>query len=146
MGKSRMVDELAKEHLVIPINLRMGGTGMSVYNFGFRYQIFISPYIVGFPPGDVEVRDFLIRTPFDELDSYKRSQAFLIGLFRTLHGFLLDMAPTIRNVTPKERQKIFALGFREHMNAGQTFEKHGQQRIGFYASVLSQANAVCCVH
>jgi hypothetical protein len=28
MGKSRTVDELAKEHLVIPINLRREGTGM----------------------------------------------------------------------------------------------------------------------
>ena len=27
MGKSRTVDELSKEHLLIPINLRMTGTG-----------------------------------------------------------------------------------------------------------------------
>ena len=28
MGKSRMIDELSKEHIVIPINLRTSGTGM----------------------------------------------------------------------------------------------------------------------
>jgi hypothetical protein len=28
-GKSRMIDELSKEHLVIPINLRVAGSGTS---------------------------------------------------------------------------------------------------------------------
>ena len=32
MGKSRMIDELSKEHFVIPINLRTTGTGMVFFS------------------------------------------------------------------------------------------------------------------
>src|ERR1700756_468719 len=31
MGKSRMIDELSKEHFVIPINLRTTGTGLFIF-------------------------------------------------------------------------------------------------------------------
>ena len=43
MGKSRTVDELVKEHLVIPINLQTEGTGKSRCN-AKRTELIVMPY------------------------------------------------------------------------------------------------------
>ena len=98
--------------------------------------------MLGFPPGDTQVCEFLIRKPFDQLDAYKRCHAFLISLFRVTHDLLAEIADDIGDVSPTERQKILASGFREYMNADQTFEKHGQKRTQFYNEVIQQANEV----
>ncbi|KAF8806794.1 hypothetical protein BYT27DRAFT_7233606 [Phlegmacium glaucopus] len=122
MGKSRMVDELSKQHLVIPINLRNEGSG--------------------FPPGDAQVLDFLKPVPFDQIESYKRSQAFLISLFKAAYEILEGIAKKIKGVSPEKRQELLSQKFREYMSAGQTFEKHGSNRVQFYNKVISQAKSL----
>jgi hypothetical protein len=143
MGKSRTVDELSKERLVITVNLRTEGTGES--RFGTQKSVLLSPFLAGFPPGDAQVCKFLIREPFDQVDAYKRSHAFFISVFTVLNRFLDGVNIHIHGVSPEDRRKAFARAFRDHMIADQTFEKHGQNRIQFYDDVIKQANAVCCV-
>ncbi|KAF8815395.1 hypothetical protein BYT27DRAFT_6697968 [Phlegmacium glaucopus] len=123
IGKSRMVDQLSKKHLVIPINLRRDGPG--------------------FPPGDAQVVDFLLRLPFNQIDAYKRSQAFLISLFKAAHVVLGGIAMTMKDVSPETSRELFSQEFRNYTRAGQTFEKHGSNRVLFYNRVISQAKSVC---
>jgi hypothetical protein len=57
MGKSRTVDELAKDRLVIPVNLR-GATSTGVPpRLGVFYHALT--ILSGFPPADHAVRDYL---------------------------------------------------------------------------------------
>ncbi|KAF8637024.1 hypothetical protein AX17_003093 [Amanita inopinata Kibby_2008] len=120
MGKSRMIDELSKEHLVIPINLRMSGTG--------------------FLPGDRGVLEFLNYQPFSPVKAYIRSHAFLIGLFHATFTVLCDFANNIAEESSEERRKILSAKFRKYMSDGQTFGRHGPNRVKFYTEVIQRAN------
>lgn len=134
-----MVDELSKNHLVIPINLRKNGSGEC--KLALKLRFLISP-ITGFPPRDVKVYNFLVRKPFIQMDAFRRSQAFLIGIFKTIYGILEGIIKNVKNVSPEERQKQISCEFREYMKAGQTYEKHGPRRVQFYDKVISEAESV----
>jgi len=94
----------------------------------------------------VQVSEFLIREPFNRLDAYKRSHAFLISLFKATYCVLVEIAHNVANVSPEERRRILSNGFRDYMRADQTFEKHGKQRTQFYDEVIRQANVVSRAH
>jgi hypothetical protein len=144
MGKSRMIDELSKEHFVIPINLRKTGTGM--FSLIFR-PVFISHFHSGFPPGDYDVSNFLTARPFTPEDASKRAQAFLTSLFTTttayLAGRLDDCIGSIIDEMPiEQRPKTYAQKFRLFMTVGSTFKLQGGLRQAFYRDVIVQANVV----
>ncbi|KAI0275350.1 hypothetical protein BC834DRAFT_45359 [Gloeopeniophorella convolvens] len=110
-GKSRLLDEFAKTHLSIPINLR-------------------NPNTTGFPPADVNLRRYLTRSDTTS-ESYKRMYTFLIALSeetaKTLESF--------GDVDPPERIGLF----REYMTKGQSLRTVGEQRRTFYDAVLRRA-------
>lgn len=57
MGKSRMIDELSKEHFVIPINLRTTGTGMAFPPSLSKWNSLFC-CTQGFPQAITKSRDF----------------------------------------------------------------------------------------
>ncbi|KAM6501265.1 hypothetical protein JOM56_004279 [Amanita muscaria] len=122
MGKSRMIDELSKKHLVLPVNLRPSSDK-------------------GFPAADVEVRDFLTVDETEKDKIYRRSHAFLIALFTITIGYLQNIDQHITDEQRRERNpQTIAEKFRLLMTAGQTFERQGGKRCGFYSDVVKYAN------
>ncbi|KIL63636.1 hypothetical protein M378DRAFT_662372 [Amanita muscaria Koide BX008] len=124
MGKSRMIDELSKKHLVLPVNLRPSSDK-------------------GFPAADVEVRDFLTVDETEKDKIYRRSHAFLIALFTITISYLQNIDQHITDEQRRERNpQTIAEKFRLLMTAGQTFERQGSKRCGFYSDVVKYANKV----
>ncbi|KAF8519088.1 hypothetical protein BU17DRAFT_47994, partial [Hysterangium stoloniferum] len=117
MGKSRLIDEFAKSHFVIRMNLRGANTG-------------------GFPPPDDNLREFLVAET-DRDASYHRAYAFLMSLFITATITVNDL----RTSLPRQSLtlKTLAAAFREFMTKGQTMVEPGPDRKTFYDNVIQRA-------
>ncbi|KAM6495554.1 hypothetical protein JOM56_008260 [Amanita muscaria] len=118
MGKSRMIDELSKKHLVLPINLRPSSD-------------------TGFPAADEDVRTFLTVDEAQKDNAHRRSHAFLVALFTTARSYLQDID---QHITDEQRHETIAQKFRLLMTAGQTFNHQGGKRREFYSAVVKHAN------
>jgi hypothetical protein len=137
MGKSRLLDEFGKKHLLIPVNLR------PQWEMGMSCPICPrdppSKHISGFPPTDKDVFDFL--TGFDLSNSemhtlsYHRACHFLKALFdetaKTIVGFN----------KPSKAERIRE--FRKHMSEGQRWGCSGEKRLEFFGTVVADASNVC---
>ncbi|KIL63618.1 hypothetical protein M378DRAFT_24971 [Amanita muscaria Koide BX008] len=122
MGKSRMIDELSKKHLVLPINLRPSSDE-------------------GFPAADVDVRIFLTVGETEKDNMHRRYRAFLIALFITARRYLQNIDQHIADELPLEQSPhTIAEKFRLLMTAGQTFKRQGGKRCEFYSAVVKYAN------
>ncbi|KAF8510465.1 hypothetical protein BU17DRAFT_55347 [Hysterangium stoloniferum] len=120
MGKSRLVDEFAKSHFVIRMNLRRANAG-------------------GFPPPDDNFREFLVAKT-DRAASYRRAYAFLVSLFITTKIAVNDL----RTSLPGQSLTLetLAAAFREFMTKGQTMVGPGPDRKFFYDNVIQRAKQV----
>ncbi|KAF9486227.1 hypothetical protein BDN70DRAFT_870313 [Pholiota conissans] len=133
MGKSRAVDELAKTHFVIPINIRVAQSN-------------------GFPPSDPNVRFFLCNWSCEQHEIRNKCRAFLQALFEITADVLSGVK--YRGKYPKagENREYFtfdrrpddtaediAAKFREHMSDGMTFGSQGVKRKYFFQAVLDKA-------
>ncbi|KDQ51683.1 hypothetical protein JAAARDRAFT_210966 [Jaapia argillacea MUCL 33604] len=120
MGKSRLVDELSKTTLVIPINLRERGTA-------------------GFPPADDQVRDYLSEiAPAQDL--YFRHCAFLAALFSQTAETVAEDA--FQRALEGHDMRRVASAFRARMSDGMTFRSHGPFREAFYQRVIADAKKI----
>ncbi|KAF9486228.1 hypothetical protein BDN70DRAFT_988226 [Pholiota conissans] len=135
MGKSRAVDEMAKTHFVIPINIR-------------------SPESSGYPPSDTNVQGFLC-TPEDGRNrAYWKCKAFLLALIEMTADVVSGEAYTGRCVKDGQTYeesftfdrhsddtiKRISANFRKHMSDGMTFTSHGKKRECFFDAVVRKAN------
>ncbi|KAI0291191.1 hypothetical protein B0F90DRAFT_1824119 [Multifurca ochricompacta] len=150
-GKSRMVDELAKKIVTVPICLR-------------------DPQIKGFPPTDDRLRDWLYKTlTYGRDEALTKFYNFLYSLCTVLLVRLQAIEkeqfgtdpPSSANPTPQttipkkkkkkkkktpqtsaselppeERQVGLAAAFRKLMTEGQTFEKANAYRQKFFDDVI----------
>ncbi|KAI9455049.1 hypothetical protein F5148DRAFT_401100 [Russula earlei] len=130
-GKSRMVDQLGTEVVVVPICLRMGHEG--------------------YPPPDKEIRDWLLVGKTDRVTVRKK----LYGLAHSLlvvtlskleaierEGHQESQEPKSRKQNKKsvqERHEMLALAFHEHMTQGQSHPTD-DYRETFYNNVIKLAN------
>ncbi|KAH9977334.1 hypothetical protein BGW80DRAFT_1443580 [Lactifluus volemus] len=115
MGKSRLLDEFAKEHFVIPVNLRESGTR-------------------GFPPPDVVFATSLHRS------TSKKQYARHILLASMSLPFVIIHPHKGCGCQPwcgDEGRPHCA--FREFMSEGQRFDRVGEQRHKFYDAVVARA-------
>ncbi|OBZ69296.1 hypothetical protein A0H81_10923 [Grifola frondosa] len=115
-GKSRMVDELAKRELVIPMNLRSYTSKKA------------------FPPSDTVIYDYFRPTEdVTQLTALSRSYAFVTAVLNqtteVIQGFEREGL---------EREDYVA-AFRTYMTEGQTMEKQADKRVKFYEDAIEQA-------
>lgn len=116
MGKSRLLDEFARGHFVIPINLRPAMSD-------------------GFPPADGEVRDFLLSVT-DALEvSADSAYSRACNLFLALFNKTEETIASFNGRTKAERIKEF----RTFMSDGQSMRVAGGNRQRFYSDVVTRA-------
>ena len=144
MGKSRMIDELSKEHFVIPINLRTKETGM-VFLQAFRSGI-QCPVAFRVSPGDYAVSSFLVHDPFTPDDASHRAQTLLISPFETTAKIIPFLDYTLKDITSNnelaDRPTSTAQKFRLFMTHGQSYSHHGPLRRKFCDDVIRCATQV----
>ena len=155
MGKSRMIDELSKDHFVIPLNLRDGESG----RFFWRLISEFTPLtkLIGYPASDSQVRIwFKAAGGLSPEESDVRCCAFLTALLEKTLEIVQDPQRQILKALKElpslgEDEKAAALKdypitlqkqFRLFMTVGQTFSKQGYLRINFYDRVIKRANEV----
>ncbi|KAI0260662.1 hypothetical protein BC834DRAFT_534129 [Gloeopeniophorella convolvens] len=159
-GKSRMVDELSKTIITVPMCLR-------------------DPASTGFPPPDDALRDWLLEGSRSQEDTERKMHGFMHSLLRTtldrLQGIeALRGASNARVLDGKawsindllngsylpsdeergsvdafliERQRRLATGFRDLMTKGQRFGRVNNFRQEFFQDVIRGAESVCpCIH
>ncbi|KAJ6558418.1 hypothetical protein DFH09DRAFT_529768 [Mycena vulgaris] len=115
-GKSRMTDELGKTILVITFNL----ADISAQSF---------------PPGDHELKNWLMNAPHIQQAVQLRWSAFIYGAMVATLQELRLFPMTV--VSPSEKRlKNLALAFHRMMGRGSSFTKHGPDRISFYRNVV----------
>jgi hypothetical protein len=149
MGKSRMIDELSKKHLVLPINLRpTSDTGLYLL-FDLSSRSSLNLYALGFPAADVDVRTFLTVDETEKNNILRRSHAFLFALFTTVKVYLQNIdqhiSQHVYGLPPEQYPQTIAQKFRLLMTAGQTFNKQGDKRREFYSAVVRAANEVLVI-
>lgn len=98
--------------------------------------------MLGFPPADNQVRDFLTSTRcYGDKDinesSNIRARCFLKALFRTT---TMTIAELDDQFTPTKESRVRK--FREFMSEGQCMSSSGPKRINFYQAVVSAASEV----
>ena len=119
-----------------------------VYFTSTTYQT----HLLGFPPPDDEVRDFLTSNQcYDEEEikdsSYIRARRFLKALFETTVTTLADLGvPDEVDRTPSEggasdRANVMT-AFRIFMSEGQIMGSSGPKRRKYYHNVVSAASQV----
>ncbi|KAI0287898.1 hypothetical protein BC826DRAFT_916433 [Russula brevipes] len=116
-GKSRMVDELSRTIITVPICLREGPTG--------------------FPPPDVNLRRW-----FNRLGLYSRKDVVdrLLCMICSLLNLTLKNLQDIEeeeDETVLERQRLLAKTFRELMTDGQKFSEVNAYRRSFFDEVIA---------
>ncbi|TDL25340.1 hypothetical protein BD410DRAFT_785264 [Rickenella mellea] len=120
-GKSRLIDELAKEQFVIPINLRMDK--------------------VGWPPEDEGVRKFLTNPS----EGHRRFQSFFIALFVEI---AVVMNEKRRGKGRDEGDIMFAdhadmcKWFHGYMAPRRNSLTHNERRMALYRRVVGRAEKV----
>ncbi len=135
MGKSRLLDEFSRSFFLVPINLRPANTD------GMSYLLFpvmaCQTHLLGFPPPDNQVRDFL-SGPADT--AFDRACNFLLTLF----GKCKEAVAKFDCRDKAERVQEF----RRFMSEGQSMRYVGGNRQMFFNDVVEQAQyltkAVCC--
>ncbi|TDL16546.1 hypothetical protein BD410DRAFT_755314, partial [Rickenella mellea] len=113
MGKSRAIDEMSKEHFVIPINLR-------------------APRTAGFPAPDTTIQHYLV-AELDREQTIIRMHAFLIALFEVTTETVIKLYGE-----GIERESLHS-AFRNYMTEGQTMSAQGKKRSDFYKEVEARA-------
>ncbi|THH14260.1 hypothetical protein EW146_g6062 [Bondarzewia mesenterica] len=115
MGKSRLVDQFSKDHLVIPMNLR-------------------SPHAEGFPAWDDSLYSYWSKEQEHPDVALMMSYAFLRALF-------LEAKKVVQSIYEKNGADPSSLPghFRNFMTEGQTMQSQGQKRINFYQEVVRKA-------
>jgi len=137
-GKSRMIDELSKEHLVIPLNLRGSReTGLSFYVLSCSGLIHA---LEGYPPPDAEARGYLT-VDDNPRRSRVRAAAFLRAVFQVALESVIEIKKSLK-MDAFARAQI-ALSFSRLMSEGMTSDSHGAFRQQFYHQVFSRARQVC---
>ncbi|RDX41439.1 hypothetical protein OH76DRAFT_1561574 [Lentinus brumalis] len=118
-GKSRAVDELAKEVLCIPVTFGPLPKG-------------------GYPPMDLDAQLCLLA--YDTRESFvKTVQAFLYAIFSEARDVVKDtILPQVKPDDPDRVKQITQL-FREEMIRGMVFDVHGEFRKRFYRDVRTKA-------
>jgi hypothetical protein len=134
MGKSRLLDELSKTHFMIPINLRRDGTGGLSYVFDSLTFMAHQSSMIGYPPPDVNVRDFLTKRVYAVPEIAALLRHFLVALFD-------KTAETLGTMGTDTSERIKK--FRDHMSRGQKMESVGGDRFNFYQDVVKKAEEVC---
>lgn len=136
MGKSRLVDEVAKQVLVIPLNLRERGTRGHRFRTACHCSIAEMGFL-GFPPPDEDFRNFWEEAArsrsADECSAY--CDTFLTALFRVT----LD---TLKTIVDKHGPASLPSKFRSHLNEGMSFQIHGQNRRAFCTKVIEEVEKV----
>jgi hypothetical protein len=157
MGKSRTMDEVAKQVVLIPINLRPNhSTGISETYLSIAFLTFPS----GYPPADTPFREFFKRRNLQNLQNPQelqepqepqeewskmmkdkayvcaRCDAFLTALFKVTLDTIKEHSPNAG-----KRSKV-AVEFREYLERGITFEDHGTNRKQFAAAVVEKAETL----
>ncbi|EPQ51580.1 hypothetical protein GLOTRDRAFT_140973 [Gloeophyllum trabeum ATCC 11539] len=117
-GKSRMVDELGKDVIVIYMCLR-----------DHRSE--------GFPPADADLRDWLLKISKGD----GRVDGFLWGLLTVTSKCLEDIVDRedLGNLRGEPRLRRLASAFRSCMVDGQTFNSVNDYRKSFYSDVIKEA-------
>jgi hypothetical protein len=134
MGKSRLLDELSKTHFMIPINLRGDRTGGLSYLFDSLTFMAHQSSMIGYPPPDNNVREFLTKMVYAVPDIAALLRHFLVALFDKTAETLGTMG-----TDTSERIKTF----RDHMSRGQKMVSVGDDRFNFYQDVVKKAEEVC---
>jgi hypothetical protein len=133
-GKSRTVDKIATERILIPLCLR---ESLGHNYFGAQYACY---YMFGqrsmtsntaFPPADIVIRDHLIHAPGTgyEIECKEYLRSFLCSLFTSVHLLAERLLPEGGKVTYTHLAKTFY-----------TF-KDASQRNVFYKGVIEKAVA-----
>ena len=125
------MDELAKTHFVITMNLRgMNTTGTSGPCLGVLNCIFI--FLSGYPPADDALRDYLT-TVASKNEAFDRADMFFEALFQhTLR--------TLQQEYEGLNYSEVASEFRKRMTQGQTMKSHNQYHKSFYNEVICKAS------
>jgi hypothetical protein len=120
MGKSRLLDEFARGHFVIPINLRPAmSDGTSCLLLPVMTH---QARLLGFPPADGEVRDFLLSVT-DALEvSADSAYSRACNLFLALFNKTEETIASFNGRTKAERIKEF----RTFMSDGQSMRVAGE--------------------
>jgi hypothetical protein len=156
MGKSRMIDQLAKARLVLPLNLRKGYQGKDLFHF--LVLNFIQCAWIGYPAPDGEVREWLSKPDNTKYECRIRFTAFLTAIFENTTEVLLDIDDRTANEISASKDlaineqeaalKEYAgcstlpQKFRFFMSVGQKFKTQGELRRNFYSRVLARADRV----
>ncbi|KAI0250558.1 hypothetical protein BJV78DRAFT_1218537 [Lactifluus subvellereus] len=145
-GKSRIVDEVARKILTVPMCLREDGSQ-------------------GFPPPDEALRGWLTSTtnPNDQFAVAQKLHGFVYSLLAVTHKYLVTIEserhdiPTLPTLTDddidnlsqaerseqarlvKVRQGKLAGAFHECMTAGQSFQSPNSYRQTFFEEVIDRA-------
>lgn len=101
--------------------------------------------LLGFPPPDNEVRNFLTTVESSSKDPYEasisRARRFLEALFS--HATQTIGAFTSESVQDRAVQKqVVVEKFRDYMSDGQGFYSPGPKRSAFYSTVIKDAKKV----
>ena len=133
-----MVDELSKEHLVIPINLRPEKEkGESTWTSVL--EPIITTRFAGFPAADHIVREFFNKGSSHQ-EVYTRYAAFFTVLFQQLltHFQSIDTDLAKQNVKPNT-EGLPAAKFRSLMTRDQAYDAPNDYREMFYQQVCQKA-------
>ena len=131
-----MVDELSKEYLVIPINLRPEEErGESIWT-----SPIITTHFARFPAADHDVRKFFNKGT-SQREVYTRYAAFFTVLFQQLYTCFQTIDSDLEkyNVNPEDPT---AVKFRFLMTRKQTYDAPNEYRKLFYQQVCQQAENV----
>ena len=112
MGKSHMIDELSKDHFVIPLNLRDGESGRFFWRLISKFTPLTK--LTGYPAPDSQVRIWFMAPGLSPAQSDVRCSAFLTALLEKTLEIVEDPQRQIHNVIKespnlREDEKAVAL-------------------------------------
>lgn len=129
-----MIDEVGKKRLLVPHNLQSrGGSGMFCTVFFLTLKYLINPFLSGFPPPDIQVRNWLTQAP-DQYTAFLHAAAYVTALLQNITNF------TQSQETSNHAEIIQS--FYDLMSRGQTAMGQGEDRIAFFDSVVKRAEEV----
>jgi hypothetical protein len=134
-GKSRMIDELSKEHFVIPIVLRDSDGMLALQSIDYCTHLSL-----GYPPPDIAPRNWFTQVSTPE-DAKKRAIAFLMALFENTKNIISGIDGSIAS-SSKEVPVTISAKFRTFMSDNQTYTSTGNLRQVFYEKVVDIAKRV----
>ena len=133
-GKSKTVDKIATERILIPLCLREN-LGENYFGAQYAYHVFGQRLMTSnpaYPPTDIVVRNHLLHAPStsQENDCKEYLRSFLRSLFISVHHQAKRLFPEDKTVTYAHLAKTFY-----------DFFKDPNQRDGFYKQVIDMAVA-----